>query len=44
MLNRILVGYTESEQGQDAIALGCVLAQAGNAEMMLSTPRTPVCG
>jgi nucleotide-binding universal stress UspA family protein len=34
VFRRILVGYTDTEQSQDAIALGCVLAQASKAEMM----------
>jgi nucleotide-binding universal stress UspA family protein len=37
MYARILVGYMDTEQGRDALALGRILAQANAAEMMVVT-------
>ena len=37
MYGRILVGYVDTKQGRDALALGRVLAQANAAEMMVAT-------
>lgn len=37
MYRRILVGYTDTEQARDALALGRILAQANAAEMMVVT-------
>ena len=37
MYRRILVGYTDTDQGRDALALGGVLSQANAAEMMVAT-------
>jgi len=37
MYTRILVGYMDTEQGRDALALGRILAQANAAEMMVVT-------
>ncbi len=34
---RILVGYQETEQGQDALELGQILARANGAEMVIAT-------
>jgi nucleotide-binding universal stress UspA family protein len=36
---RILVGYQETEQGHDALALGRMLAKANDAELLLATVR-----
>lgn len=37
MYERILVGYQDTEQGQDALELGRVLAQANRAEILIVT-------
>ncbi len=37
MYRRILVGYKDTEQGRDALALGRILAQATDAEMLPAT-------
>jgi nucleotide-binding universal stress UspA family protein len=37
MYGRILVGYMDTEQGRDALALGRILTQANAAEMMVVT-------
>jgi nucleotide-binding universal stress UspA family protein len=39
MFGRVLVGYTETEQGHDALALGQALARANGAEMEIVTAR-----
>jgi len=39
MYGRVLVGYTDTEQGRDALALGQALARANGAEMEIVTAR-----
>lgn len=40
MYRRILIGYLDTDQGRDALALGTLLAQASRAELILATART----
>lgn len=40
MYRRILIGYQETEEGRDAMALGTALAQANKAELILGTAHT----
>ncbi|HET7054271.1 MAG TPA: universal stress protein [Solirubrobacterales bacterium] len=37
MYRQILVGYVDSEQGRDAMALGRIFAQASNAQITVAT-------
>lgn len=37
MYTRILVGYLDTEQGNDALELGRIMAQASRAELLIST-------
>lgn len=40
MYRRILIGYLDTEQGQDALTLGTLLARANRAELILATARS----
>lgn len=40
MYRRILIGYQDTAEGRDALALGTVLAQANRAELIQGTART----
>ena len=37
MFSRILVGYLDTEQGNDALELGRIMAQANRAELLVFT-------
>lgn len=37
MYSRVMIGYVDTERGQDALALGTILARASRAEMTLVT-------
>lgn len=40
MYRRVLIGYLDTEQGQDALTLGTLLARASRAELILGTARS----
>ena len=40
MYRRILIGYLDTDQGRDALALGTLLARANKAELILATAHT----
>lgn len=40
MYERILIGYQDTTEGRDALALGTVLARASRADLILGTART----